>query len=279
MRNITFPIHGLLYFFLATMLACSTSGDDEITVAPTSEDAAFSYTLDPENPNRVLFKAAPSIETWYTHWSFGDNTSAEGTQAEKIYFLAGDYKVRFKIFTEGGTAENIQTVSIAQDIIGPNLVKNGEFDNDDEFWSILQISGGAEVKLENGTATWSGGSWGHVGIYQAIDIEANTTYQINMDISGSGMSDCWFEVYMGTTAPVDGVDYNDGGIRLGLNTWDGCGSEPFNGVFTELTCSNGGGDGTFEFPQAVTAYLVIRAGGADFGAEGVSIDNIAVREL
>lgn len=277
MRKIAFPIHGLMYLLLTTLVACSAN-DDEITIVPTSENAAFSYTYDPENPNKVLFNAEPDVETWYTHWSFGDNTSAEGTQAEKTYFLAGDYPVRFKIFTEGGTAESIQTVSIDKDIIGPNLVQNGEFE-DDQFWTILPISGGVEVKFQNGTAQWTGGGWGHVGIYQAIDVEANTLYQINMDISGSGMTDCWFEVYVGTAVPMDGVDYTDGGIRLGLNTWDGCGSEAFSGAFTALSCSNGGGNGTFEFSEAGTAYLVIRGGGADLGSEGITVDNIAVREL
>jgi hypothetical protein len=277
MKNISFPVRCLIYLSLTTMVACSTSEED-ITIAPSSEDATFSFTYDPENPNKVFFKAESDVETWYTHWAFGDNTAAEGTEAEKTYFLAGDYQVRFKIFTEGGTAETVQTVSIENDIIGPNLVENGAFD-DDQFWTVLPISGGAEVTFENGAATWTGGGWGHVGIYQTIDVEANTLYQINMDISGSGMTDCWFEVYVGTTIPRDGADYTDGGIRLGLNTWDGCGSEAFSGVFTSLSCSNGGGDGTFEFPQAVTAYLVIRGGGADLGTEGITIDNVSIRAL
>lgn len=278
MRNITSPIHYFLYSLLITLAACSVNNEEDITIAPTSDDATFSYTYDPENPNKVIFKAEPDVETWYTHWSFGDNTSAEGTQTEKTYFLAGDYQVRFKIFTEGGTAQTVQTVSIAKDIIGPNFVQNGELD-DDQFWSVLSISDGVEVKFQNGTARWTGGGWGHVGIYQAIDVQANTTYQVNMDVSGSGMTDCWFEVYVGTTVPMDGVDYKDGGIRLGLNTWDGCGSNAFSGLLTALSCSNGGGDGTFGFSTAGTAYLVIRGGGADLGSEGITIDNVSVREF
>jgi hypothetical protein len=277
MNNIKLPFQFLISFFLLTLVACN-GNQEEIPLPPTSDNANFSYSIDPDNPNKIIFSAQPNVETWYTHWSFGDNTSAEGLQAEKIFFLKGAYEVRFKIFTESGTAETTQIISIAEDIIGPNLIENGELDNDSE-WTILPISGGAEVTFQNGTAIWTGGGWGHVGIYQLIEVEANTTYQIQMDVAGSGMSDCWFEVYVGKVMPMDGVDYTDGGIRLGLNTWDGCGSDPFEGPLIALSCSNGGGDGTFEFPNPESVYLVIRSGGADLGAEGVTVDNISIRAL
>lgn len=268
----------LICLLILSLSACNSNNDEMIVAPPSTDNATFSYTVDAENPNKIIFTAQPNVETWYTHWRFGDNTSAEGMTAEKVYFLKGEYEVRFKIFTEGGTAETVQIISIAEDIIGPNLVQNGELDGDDD-WTVFPIGGGVDVTFQNGTVVWTGGGWGHVGIYQALEIEANTEYQINMDVSGSGMSDCWFEVYVGTTTPMAGVDYIDGGIRLGLNTWDGCGSDPFQGQLTALTCSNDGGDGTFEFPTAVTAYLVIRSGGVDLGVDGVTVDNVSVRPL
>ena len=262
----------------AFVLLIGSCADDETVVAipPTSENATFTYSFDPDNPNRVIFTGQPDVDTWYTHWTFGDNTSAEGLEVSKLYFLKGDYEVRFKIFTEGGTAETTQMISIESDIIGPNLLENCELDGD-MSWTVLPISNGVDVSFENGTAVWRGGGFGHVGIYQAVEVEANTLYQINMDISGSGMTDCWFEVYVGTTVPMAGVDYNDGGIRMGLNTWDGCGSSPFDGQLSAIACVGSGG--TFEFPSAVTAYLVIRGGGSDYGADGVTVDNIAIRKL
>lgn len=278
MKNIKFPIHFLLSLVLVIFIASCEEETTEMTLPPTSDNAIFSYVVDPDNANNIIFTANPTVETWYTHWSFGDNTSAEGLQVEKLFYLKGEYEVRFKIFTEGGTTETTQTISIAEDIIGPDLVENGAFD-DDSSWEILPISGGVDITFENGTAVWTGGGWGHVGLYQTMEVEANTAYQIQLDVAGSGMSDCWFEVYVGTVAPVAGMDYTDGGIRLGLNTWDGCGIDPFEGPLTLLTCSNGGGDGSFEFTAAVTAYLVIRSGGANLGDEGVTVDNISVREL
>lgn len=277
MKNIKYTLSLLVCFSLFFITACS-GDEEEVIVAPTSSNAVFSYTIDPDNANRIIFAGEPTMETWYTHWNFGDNTSAEGIQTEKLFYLKGDYEVKFKIFTDGGTAETTQTISIAEDIIGSNLLENGEL-NDSSSWTILPLGDGADVVFENGTAVWSGGGWGQVGIYQSITVEANTTYQIQMDIAGSGMTDCWFEVYVGTVAPTNGEDYTDGGIRLGLNTWEGCGSEPFDGPLTSLSCSNGAGDGTFEFPNDGTAYLVIRSGGANLGTDGVTVDNITLRAL
>jgi len=236
MKNIKFPIQYLMCLLMLTFVACS-SNEEEVVPAPSSDSAKFTYTFDAENPNKIFFTAQPDVDTWYTHWDFGDNTAAESLQAEKIFYLKGEYAVRFKIFTEGGTAETIQIISIEEDILGGSLVTNGELD-DQSSWNILSISGGAEVTFENGTAVWRGGSWGHVGIYQTMEPEANTTYQIQR-----------------------------------------CGSDPFDGPLTALSCSNGGGDGTFSFPNEVTAYLVIRSGGANLGDAGVTLDNITVRAL
>jgi hypothetical protein len=266
----------LLLFVLLLSAGCNTDEDSVAVLPPNSEEAAFTYTPDPENPNKLTFTSSPEVETWYSHWSFGDNTAAEGLEATKTYPLSGDYEVRFKIFTEGGTAESTQMVSIESDLIGPNIIQNGEFDSDDA-WTILPISNGVEVAFENGAVSWSGGGWGQEGIYQAIEVEANQVYQINMEVTCNGLSDAWFEVYAGQTAPTPGTDYTEGGIRLGLNTWEGCGGEPFEGLLTAFSCS--GEDGTFQFPEGGTVYLVIRGGGAEYGTNGVTVDNVSVRQL
>ena len=275
MKKNIFTSKLFLFSLLLTVWGCSNSEPMEVD-PPTSDNLSFSYIIDNENPNLIHFTGQTDVETWYIHWNFGDNTGEEGLEASKVFFKKGEYEVRFKIFTEGGTASVSEKIVIENDFQGPDLVTNGSMDGDAN-WTVFQITNGAEVTFANGKATWTGGGWGHVGIYQQVEIEANKEYQINMDISGSGMSDCWFEVYVGTVAPQPFVDYTDGGIRLGINTWEGCGKEPFVGQMTDIACTGDGG--SFSWPTSGLAYFVIRSGGVDLGAEGVSIDNVAIRSL
>ena len=263
---------------LGIILISTGCADDDKFVAyvPTSEDAAFSFTFDEDNPNTVIFTANTEVETWYTHWDFGDNSSAEGTEASKTYLTKGDYDVRFKIFTDGGVAESIQTIVINQNFEGPNILLNGEF-NGSDHWAVLPISDGVDVNFTGDNAVWTGGSWGQVGIYQPVHVEANVPYQIDMDIAGSGLSDSWYEVYIGAEVPQPGQDYADGGTRMGLNTWVGCGNEPFDGQFTEISCVGEGG-GLVTFNTTGTVYLVIRGGGADYGT-GLTLDNVSITPL
>lgn len=265
----------LVLGILLISTACAT--DFNPIKNPTSEDAAFSFTFDKENPNKVILAATPSQANWYTHWDFGDNSFSEGYETSKIYLKKGDYDVRFKVFTEGGSAEAIQTVVINDDFKGQNILQNGEFTGSDP-WVILPISDGVNISFDNSNAHWTGGGYGQVGIYQPFTVLANNLYQISMDIKGGPLSNAWFEVYVGMEAPViGGPDYADGGIRLNLNTWEGCGGEPFDGDFSEYTCVQGAA--TFKFPKAGVAYLVIRGGGESYGDNGVIIDNVAIRSL
>ncbi|MEQ8550869.1 MAG: PKD domain-containing protein [Cyclobacteriaceae bacterium] len=269
-------IFNLLTVALITLvcISCSTDDDAAVVVSPQTEDAVFSYTINTEDPNTLHFTGSPALSTWYTHWTFGDGSSAEGLEATKTYFKKGTYQVRFKIFTEGGTADSIQTITIESDVVDEsNLVQNGDFGISDG-WNIFVINPGIDISFDNGSALWNGGGGGHAGIYQEVTVEADVEYQINMDIAGSGATDSWFEVYAGASQPVAGADYTDGGMLMALNTWNGCGSSEFQDKFVNLSC---GGDGTVQFSSAGTIYLVIRGGGADYGATGISIDNVEMR--
>lgn len=134
-----------------------------------------------------------------------------------------------------------------------NISKQG----DESKWTVLNISSGVTVSFTGGKAVWTGGSWGHAGIYQAIDVEANKKYQISMNVSGSGATDTWFEIYAGKVVPQQGQDYNDGGMRLGLNTWIGCGKTAFDRPLAMLSC-NGTGGGVIEFPAVPGNFPVYK---------------------
>lgn len=258
------------------MIFSGCAEDDEVFPAPTLEDAAFTFSIDPDNPNIISFNAVESDNNWYTHWDFGDGSSAEGYEANKVFLSAEDYYVRFKVFTKGGSAESTQTIVINEDFEGPNVLLNGEFNGSDE-WTVLPISDGVDVSFDGDKAVWTGGEFGQVGIYQPVHVEANVPYQIDMEVSGDGLTDSWYEVYIGSETPVSGQDYAGGGMRMGLNTWTGCGNEPFEASLREISCV-GEGNGLVEFNTTGTVYLVIRGGGADYGS-GLSLDNVSMTPL
>ncbi len=265
----------LLIISLVIILSGCTD-DDEVFPAPSAEDAEFTFSFDPDNPNVVNFNAVEDDSNWYTHWDFSDGSSAEGYEANKVFLSAGDYDVRFKVFTKGGSAESIQTIVINEDFEGPNVLLNGEFNGSDE-WTVLPITDGVDVNFTGDKVVWTGGAGGHAGIYQPVHVEANVPYQIDMEVSGDGLTDSWYEVYIGSATPVAGQDYTDGGMRMGLNTWAGCGNEAFDGSLREISCI-GEGSGLVEFSNTGTVYLVVRGGGADYGS-GLTLDNASMTPL
>jgi PKD repeat protein len=139
-------IFNLLAATLIAIVAMSCSDDENtVVIAPQTEDAVFNYSIDVENANTYHFTGSPTLSTWYTHWSFGDGSSAEGLEATKTYFKKGTYEVRFKIFTEGGTADSVQTITIESDIVDEsNLVQNGDFGTSDG-WTIFTINPGMAI--------------------------------------------------------------------------------------------------------------------------------------
>ncbi|PWG78319.1 hypothetical protein DDR33_22865 [Pararcticibacter amylolyticus] len=145
-------------------------------------------------------------------------------------------------------------------------------------WQVLNISAGVTFTVNsNGSILAEGGSWGHAGVFQPIQVKANKNYKIDMRVAGSGAADTWLEVYVGATVPSQGAEYNDGGNRMGLNTWSGCGNTPFNGMLSTIKCS--GSSNIVKFSTSGTVYLVIRSGGGNLGTGGISISDIDFRRV
>lgn len=258
----------LVAFLASAFLVTSCEKDDKVP-APTAD-----FDLEPANL-AVAFKNKSTNGRYFT-WDFGDNSTLDSTMHPgHFYQQEGTYTV--KLTVEGRDGSVTQTSKQVTVTAPPNLVVGGDM-SDPGKWTVLDYSSGVDVNFTNGKAVWTGGSWGHKGIYQAIQVEANKEYQVNMLVSGSGASDTWFEVYVGMAEPKSGSgnDYNDGGKRLALNTWAGCAKVPFNGPLTALSCDGSGG-GKVSFPISGTAYLVIRGGGANLGTTGISVDNVELR--
>jgi hypothetical protein len=256
----------LVAFLALGVLVISCDKEDSVP-APT---ANFEFKA----ANLAVSFINKSSNGRYFTWDFGDNTKLDSTAAPgHSYQQAGTYTV--KLMVEGRDGSKTETTKQVTVTAPPNLVVGGDM-SDPSKWTVLNYSAGVNLAFTNGKAVWTGGGWGQKGIYQAIPVEANKKYQINMTVSGSGARDTWFEVYMGMAVPSTTSDYNDGGKRLALNTWAGCAKVPFNGPLTTLSCDGTGG-GVVEFPISGTAYLVIRGGGDDLGTAGISVDNVEVR--
>lgn len=196
-----------------------------------------------------------------------------------VYEDAGTYTITAEVNGRGGVkASSSKEVVVAASIpLENNIVKGGFMDPGDQaFWLPITYSPGVSFAIVNGKMVATGGNGGHAGIYQAVQVQAGKRYQIDMNVTGSGATDVWFEVYLGTDAPGAG-DYNSGGNRMGLNTWTGCGKTAFDGKLSSISCVGSGGLVTAT--QTGTMYLVIRGGGSNLGASGIAIDRIGLVEV
>ncbi|WP_158829253.1 PKD domain-containing protein [Mucilaginibacter lacusdianchii] len=217
-------------------------------------------------------------------WDIGDGSGlAPGKTVDTVFYPdAGKYTITLKAVGIGGvekTATQDLTVATSDPVRG-NLLQGAKMAPGDEAkWTTLNLSAvPLTLTYANNKLTFSGGASSHTGIYQAVQVQANKKYKVDMAVSGSGATDTWFEVYVGQAVPVQGQDYNDGGTRLALNTWNGCGKTAFSGKLSAISCGGSGG-GVVSFPTAGTAYVVIRTGGSNLGATGISVTNLELRPV
>ena len=265
-------VPGLIFF-----AACS-SDDEEPTPEPI---ASFQFEVSDDNGLEVTFTNFSQHATSY-EWDFGDGI---GTSTEEnvtyTYADGGTFTVTLTATNETGSDEYTKDVTVISPV-AENLIQNGEFD-DDSVWEILQhnANDAGTISIENGEAIFNKGiqaDWGsepHVGINQAVEVEAGT-YQFDMHITTNGIADVWFEVWVGNAVPEAGDDYNsdDGATAvLVFNTWDCPNNSTYSGPMAPESCQDTDGSITLD---AGTWYVVIRSGGLNFGEDGIVIDNVTM---
>ena len=267
--------------------ACSDDDGDDDVQTPTS---TFQFEVSAENSLEVMFTNYSQNATSYA-WDFGDNS---GTSTEKnptyTYADGGTYTVKLTATNSAGSAEHTKDVTV----INPsadNYIQNGEFD-DESVWTILQHNPNntGTLTIADGVATYNKGvqgDWGtepHIGINQAVEVEAGT-YQFDLDITTNGISDVWFEVWVGTAEPVADDDYNgdDGATPvLAFNTWRCPDNATYSGPMLAASCPDS--DNGFDMDGIITLdagtyYVVIRSGGLNFNADGIVIDNVTMVKI
>lgn len=238
----------------------------KFTVTPVANKANY-YVLNAD-PNGVLG----------VKWDITDAAAANKTVDTVFFPDAGKYTVKLTVMGKGGvTKSSSQDVTVAtSDPSAGNLVKGAEMGaTDDQFWNHITMNQGVTFAIENGKMVAKGGNGGHAGIWQAIDVVAGREYKVDMNVSGSGATDTWFEVFIGNQQPANGSDYSDGGARIALNTWAGCAKSTFNGKLSSVGCSGSGN--TYTATKTGKVYLVIKSGGSNLGLTGIEFTKVTFR--
>jgi hypothetical protein len=272
---------------IGIMAGCSKPDVDDNGLADTDLNAEF--TMTPVAGSAYRFVVAANDSSYImSKWDLDNGAGAVAGRHSQQIFLpdAGSYNIKHFAVGKGGaifTASKTVNIAVSDPAAG-NLLQGSKFETaeDEAKWTKFTI-GGTSVSWSRagGKMTVTGGNWGHAGIYQAVQVQANKDYRFDMIVSGSGATETWFEVYFGKAAPVAGSDYTEGGRRIGLSTWDGCGGATFSGKITEVGCVGDliDSEGKVRFAQSGTIYLVIKSGGANLGTSGISIDNVELRGI
>ena len=173
-------------------------------------------------------------------------------------------------------------------VSGDNLVSNGTFD-DSAGWTVINHYEAdntmGSVTISDGVATFAEtdsaeeGAWKHMGLYTEINLSEGN-YQFDMNIEYNEINDAWGEVYIGSSAPVAGSEYNgDKQVLKVFNSWE-CGNmKSYAGEATAIGCDSSANPGRFSLNSGATYYLLFRSGGASYGSSGIVLDNVSIKAV
>jgi len=245
--------------------------------------AAFTVTPVAGKSNYYVLRAAETAGVLAVKWDLGDGGGSSLARAIDTVFLpdAGSYPIVLTAIGKGGaSATATQTINVAaSDPNSGNLIQGGKFTSaaDDAKWIHFSVGTGNNMVINTSKGVMTSNQTGFQagGIAQAVNLIAGKKYMVDMVVSGSGMTNSWFEIWVDTKAPVNGQDYNTGTKPIALNTYSGCGGSAFNGKLSALSCT---GDGDpFTAKTTGTYYIVLKNGGDNTGVTGLSITNVTLR--
>lgn len=250
----------------------------------TSTNLTASFTVTPvSGKNNYYVLKASEDGVLAFKWDLGDGGGASISKAIDTAFFpdAGTYTVVLTAIGKGGqmvTAQ--QTLNVAtSDPNSGNLIQGGKFISaaDDAKWTHFVVGGGSNmvINTSKGVMTSNQSGFQAGAIAQAVTLTAGKKYNVDMLVSGSGMTNSWFEIWIDTKAPVNGQDYNTGKNVLAINTYAGCGGSAFNTKLTAISCAGTGNP--FVAPTTGTYYFVVKNGGDNTGVTGVSFTNVSLR--
>ncbi|HTI08618.1 MAG TPA: PKD domain-containing protein [Puia sp.] len=274
----------ILNLMLAVCLMTACSPDKKSVSLGSLPDASFTVSpLTGAVNTYVLTSTSTGVFSW--SWDPGDGTGSKpGGQTDTVYYAKkGSYKAILLVLNKAGYDTISQVVTVPNDDPGINILQGSAMDAaSQQYWTVLN-TGGPQTSFTFGAQGVNLSNTGNTNgaIYQAVQVKAGVQYTFSANMQGAGATNSWIEVYLGTSAPVQGNDYSDNKINS-LNTWSGCGGSAFNGNVSDIGCSGTlvGAGGKIKFAANGTVYVLLKAGssGGTLGTGGITVSNIMLTE-
>jgi PKD repeat protein len=121
------------------VLSCKEE-DPTLGVAPTVDDAVFTFAPTAENDNIINF--TNDSDAFLKTWDFGNGTKAKGNNVVGTFPVKGSYNVTLTVYNAGGSASYTTTVEIAEtdptllDIPVYNMLTGGASKPEGKTWII-----------------------------------------------------------------------------------------------------------------------------------------------
>lgn len=272
-------------FSVALLLSFIYQGctpDSKEVALPAKPVVSFTATPLASNPNIIVIQNT-TANTFQLLWDLGNGMTSRKQADTVLYDTKGQYVIKLNAFNAGGYSTATQTVTIANDYPGVEVLQGGNMEGASQSnWTVLNTGGTqTNIAFTNGVLKFSNTGGSNGAVYQAVNVKAGKTYTFSADVAGSGATNTWFEIYLGKTVPTQGTDYTDNKY-ISLNTWSGCGGSAFTGNLALIGCDGSGTGklGKMTFSSTGTIYLVIKAGssGGTMGTSGITIDNVSLKE-
>ena len=276
-------------FLISSCMPESADGEGN-GLTPTNSDASFTVTKTSENHYRLT---SSNNNYLFSNWNLDDEGGfGKGPNINDVFLPdEGTYNIQHQIIGQGGLVGGTASQTIKVDKSDPlsgNLIQGGKFLDaaDVAKWSLAfpnpnGTDGFALWTWGTGMATFTATKWNRNVMYQAVQVVKGRKYQADAVVSSKGVSDSWFEIYVGYTKPTANTDYtgdgNDTTWLRGINTWAGSGTTPFDGKISSKGSVNPNNpNGIFTATQDGTVYFAIRSGGNDM-KDGISVKKVEFR--
>jgi hypothetical protein len=254
----------------------------EYRVATDSGSDGFDLSFAGELVDTVIVPSTGGWQNWLT-------------LSSSIELFGGEQTMRFESL--GGGSFNLNWFEFNQVdasqcsgdgtiTFGENVITNNTFE-DAMGWTVVNqygadVDGNGVVTIAGGTATFSetiaGAFTKHMGMYTAVNLQAGT-YQFDMGMTYTDISELWGEVYIGASQPIENVEYNgDQQVLVAYNAYE-CDTRTYTGAATESGCEISQNPGRFEITTAGTYYLLFRSGGNTYGTTSVVLENWTLRQV